>query len=164
MRENEWAVARAAGQLSSRPLGSASPKWRDRFPVGGVTVLSATTSGSGEPVEAQDAAALASSPQCDGFPICYNATRRPNGEYRIQVDQPVRETGEAWGIWVSSARDLEGKGALQAISDSSAGGKRKALKKALELRAELEKELGKPRTERIIRSKSKSRKGSRSRS
>ncbi len=47
----------------------------------------------------------------------------------------------------------KGKYLYRRISDSSAGGKRKALKEALRVRAQFEKKLGKPSTERIIRSK-----------
>jgi hypothetical protein len=50
-----------------------------------------------------------------------------------------------------------GKRLYKRISDQSAGGKRKALKVALEVRAGFERKLGKPRTERIIRSKRKPR-------
>ena len=50
-----------------------------------------------------------------------------------------------------------GKRLYKRISDQSAGGKRKALKVALEVRARFERKLGKPRTERIIRSKRKPR-------
>ncbi len=46
----------------------------------------------------------------------------------------------------------KGKRLYMRISDRSAGGKRKALKAALETRARFERRLGKPRTERIIRS------------
>jgi hypothetical protein len=47
----------------------------------------------------------------------------------------------------------KGKRLYRRISDTSAGGKRKALGLAKQVRAEFERKLGKPRTERIIRSK-----------
>ena len=46
-----------------------------------------------------------------------------------------------------------GKALYRRISDSSMGGKRKALKEALRVRAMFERRLRKPRTEQIIRSK-----------
>ena len=76
-----------------------------------------------------------------------------------RYERPGKHGGYGYQVQVI----WKGKALYRRISDSSAGGKRKALKKALELRAEFEKKLGKPRTERIIRSKPKSRKGSRSR-
>jgi hypothetical protein len=76
-----------------------------------------------------------------------------------RYERPGKHGGYGYQVHVI----WKGKSLYRRISDSSAGGKRKALKEALELRAEFEKKLGKPRTERIIRSKPKSRKGSQSR-
>ncbi len=66
-----------------------------------------------------------------------------------RYEQPGRHGGYGYQVHVI----WKGKSLYRRISDSSAGGKRKALLLALKVREEFERKLGKPRTERIIRSK-----------
>ena len=69
-----------------------------------------------------------------------------------RYERPGKHGGYGYQVHVI----WKGTALYSRISDSSAGGKRKALKKALKVRAKFERKLGKPRTERIIRSKPKS--------
>ncbi len=66
-----------------------------------------------------------------------------------RYEHPGRHGGYGYQVHVI----WKGKSLYRRISDSSAGGKRKALLLALKVRDEFERKLGKPRTERIIRSK-----------
>ena len=70
-----------------------------------------------------------------------------------RYERPGKHGGYGYQVHVI----WKGTGLYRRISDSSAGGKRKALKTALKVRAQFERKLGKPRTERIIRSKPKRR-------
>lgn len=66
-----------------------------------------------------------------------------------RYEHPGRHGGYGYQVHVI----WKGKSLYRRISDSSAGGKRKALQLALKVREEFERKLGKPHTERIIRSK-----------
>jgi hypothetical protein len=66
-----------------------------------------------------------------------------------RYDKPGRHGGHGYQVHVI----WKGKSLYRRISDSSAGGKRKALRLAVQVRDDFERKLGKPRTERIIRSK-----------
>lgn len=72
-----------------------------------------------------------------------------------RYERPGRHGGYGYQVHVI----WKGKSLYRRISDSSAGGKRKALQLALKVREEFERRLGKPRTERIIRSKPLARRG-----
>ncbi len=66
-----------------------------------------------------------------------------------RYDREGRHGGHGYQVNVN----WKGKRLYRRISDSSAGGKRKALRLAKQVRDQFERKLGKPRTERIIRSK-----------
>jgi hypothetical protein len=66
-----------------------------------------------------------------------------------RYDREGRHGGHGYQVHVI----WQGKRLYRRISDTSAGGKRKALKLAIQVRGDFERKLGKPRTERIIRSK-----------
>ncbi|MEW6566847.1 MAG: hypothetical protein AB1449_01535 [Chloroflexota bacterium] len=72
-----------------------------------------------------------------------------------RYERPGRHGGYGYQVHVI----WKGKSLYKRISDSSAGGKRKALQLALKTRERFERKLGKPRTERIIRSKPLARRG-----
>jgi hypothetical protein len=62
-----------------------------------------------------------------------------------RVDNPKRKA-HGWYVRVTK----EGKTYGRFLSDSAHGGEQKALKKAVRARNELERDLGKPRTDRVI--------------
>lgn len=66
-----------------------------------------------------------------------------------RYEHPGRHGGYGYQVHVI----WKGRGLYRRISDSSMGGKRKALKEAMRVRAQFERRLRKPRTEKVIRSK-----------
>jgi AP2 domain len=73
-------------------------------------------------------------------------TRATSGHKGIsRIDHEAKHT-HGWYVRVCFDRQMHSK----FFSDASNGGKEKALKKAVKYRNELEKQLGKPRTDRII--------------
>ncbi|HEX8473225.1 MAG TPA: hypothetical protein VF666_04275 [Pyrinomonadaceae bacterium] len=62
-----------------------------------------------------------------------------------RIDQPERNT-HGWYVRVT----FDGARRVKFFSDASCGGKEKALEKAVSFRNQSEKELGKPRTDRLV--------------